>query len=315
MEVIHTIGRRKTSFARIFLSKGKGKITVNKKNYTDYFTTATLQYKIIQPFFLTDTEGSYDLKVTVKGGGITGQRNHYMNTFLILQTLTNGASEAQTVNEVSTTDGIQQVDVSILELLLEGGIYIMAPLALMSMIAIYVFIERTLAIRKAEKVAPDFMDKIRDYISQGSFESARNLCQDSDTPMARMLDKGISRIGKDLKDISVAIENIGKLEIYNLEKNLSSLATVAGAAPMVGFLGTVIGMVNVFLDMETAGTVRVEDISSGTKQAMITTIVGLIVGIIAYMAYNNLVSKVSKVVHKMEATSIEFIDILEEPAA
>ena len=238
-----------------------------------------------------------------------------MNTFLILQTLSTGASEAQAVNESSATDGIQQVDVSILELLLEGGIYIMAPLALMSMIAIYVFIERTLAIRKAEKVAPDFMNKIRDYISQGSFESASNLCQDSDTPMARMLDKGISRIGKDLKDISVAIENIGKLEIYNLEKNLSSLATVAGAAPMVGFLGTVIGMVNVFLDMETAGTVRVEDISSGTKQAMITTIVGLIVGIIAYMAYNNLVSKVSKVVHKMEATSIEFIDILEEPAA
>ena len=238
-----------------------------------------------------------------------------MNNFLILQTLTTGTSEAQAINESAASDGIQQVDVSILELLLEGGIYIMAPLALMSMIAIYVFIERTLAIRKAEKVTPDFMDKIRDYISQGSFESARNLCQDSDTPMARMLDKGISRIGKDLKDISVAIENIGKLEIYNLEKNLSSLATVAGAAPMVGFLGTVIGMVNVFLDMETAGTVRVEDISSGTKQAMITTIVGLIVGIIAYMAYNNLVSKGSKVVHKMEATSIEFIDILEEPAA
>ena len=238
-----------------------------------------------------------------------------MNNFLILQSLTTGTGEAQALNESSAADGIQQVDVSILELLLEGGIYIMAPLALMSMIAIYVFIERTLAIRKAEKVAPDFMDKIRDYISQGSFDSARNLCQDSDTPMARMLDKGISRIGKDLKDISVAIENIGKLEIYNLEKNLSSLATVAGAAPMVGFLGTVIGMVNVFLDMETAGTVRVEDISSGTKQAMITTIVGLIVGIIAYMAYNNLVSRVSKVVHKMEATSIEFIDILEEPAA
>ena len=169
-----------------------------------------------------------------------------MNNFLILQTLTTGASEAQAINESAASDGIQQVDVSIFELLLEGGIYIMAPLALMSMIAIYVFIERTLAIRKAEKVTPDFMDKIRDYISQGSFESARNLCQDSDTPMARMLDKGISRIGKDLKDISVAIENIGKLEIYNLEKNLSSLATVAGAAPMVGFLGTVIGMVNVF---------------------------------------------------------------------
>ena len=129
-----------------------------------------------------------------------------------------------------------------------------------------------------------------------------------------MLDKGISRIGKPLKDISVAIENVGKLEIYRLEKNLSTLATVAGAAPMVGFLGTVIGMVNVFLDMEAAGTVQVSDISSGTKQAMVTTIVGLIVGILAYMAYNHLVSQVSKVVHRMEANSLEFIDILEEPA-
>jgi biopolymer transport protein ExbB len=172
-----------------------------------------------------------------------------------------------------------------------------------------------MAIAKAEKVSPDFMNKIRDYIGQGSFDSARNLCQSSNTPMARMLDKGISRIGKDLKDISVSIENIGKLEIYNLEKNLSSLATIASAAPMLGFLGTVLGMVQVFLDMEQVGTVSVEHISSGTKQAMITTIVGLVVGIIAYMAYNNLVSKVSKVIHKMEATTIEFIDILEEPAA
>jgi biopolymer transport protein ExbB len=171
-----------------------------------------------------------------------------------------------------------------------------------------------MAIRNAEKVAPDFMNKIKDYVSSGNFASARNLCATSNTPMARMLDKGISRIGKDLKDISVAIENIGKLEIYSLEKNLGVLATVAGAAPMLGFLGTVIGMVNVFLQMEQAGTVRVEDISGGTKQAMITTIVGLIVGIIAYMAYNHLVSKVSKVINKMEATTIEFIDILEEPA-
>ena len=120
---------------------------------------------------------------------------------------------------------------------------------------------------------------------------------------------------KPLKDISASIENVGKLEIYSLEKNLSSLATIAGAAPMIGFLGTVIGMVNVFLDMENAGMVRVDDISSGTKQAMITTIVGLIVGIIAYMSYNHLVSRVSKVIHKMEASSLEFIDILEEPAS
>ena len=238
-----------------------------------------------------------------------------MWTSLLLQTLTTGAGTSESAVPEVAADVIQQVDVSLLDLLMEGGWYIMSPLALMSIMAIYVFFERSLAIRKAERVIPDFMEKLRDYIGQGSFESARNLCQQSDTPMARMLDKGISRIGKDLKDISVSIENIGKLEIYNLEKNLSSLATVSGAAPMVGFLGTVIGMVNVFLDMEQAGTVRVEDISSGTKQAMITTIVGLIVGIIAFMAYNHLVSKGSKVVHQMEATSIEFIDILEEPAS
>ena len=216
--------------------------------------------------------------------------------------------------EVASTDVVQEVEVNVLQLLMEGGWYIMIPLALMSLIGMYVFFERFLAIRKADKVSPDFMQKLKDYISQGNLSSARNLCADSNTPVARMLDKGISRIGKPLKDISVAIENVGKLEIYRLEKNLSTLATVAGAAPMVGFLGTVIGMVNVFLDMEAAGTVQVSDISSGTKQAMVTTIVGLIVGILAYMAYNHLVSQVSKVIHRMEANSLEFIDILEEPA-
>ena len=237
-----------------------------------------------------------------------------MKTFMLLDVTTGG----QVAEEMG--EAIQQVDISILELILEGssgigGGAVMILLALMSVAAIYLFFERTMAIAKAEKVSPDFMNKIRDYIGQGSFDSARNLCQSSNTPMARMLDKGISRIGKDLKDISVSIENIGKLEIYNLEKNLSSLATIASAAPMLGFLGTVLGMVQVFLVMEQVGTVSVEHISSGTKQAMITTIVGLVVGIIAYVAYNNLVSKVSKVIHKMEATTIEFIDILEEPAA
>lgn len=210
-------------------------------------------------------------------------------------------------------DGPREVSVSVLELLMEGGWYIMIPLAVLSVLAIYIFIERTLAINKAMKEEKDFMNKIKDYINEGKLDSAKNLCSTSNTPMARMLEKGIMRIGKPLQDISVAIENIGKLEIYLLEKNLSTLATIAGAAPMIGFLGTVIGMVNVFLDMEVAGTVQVEDISSGTKQAMVTTIVGLIVGIVAYMTYNHLVSKVSKVIHKMEGSSIEFIDILEEP--
>jgi biopolymer transport protein ExbB len=227
----------------------------------------------------------------------------------MLHTIFLQANTADTV-----TDTISEVDVNILELLMEGGWYIMLPLALMSIFAMYVYFERYMAIHRAQKTSPDFMQRLKDYISQGQLPSAKNLCADNDTPMARMLEKGISRIGKPLSDISTAIENVGKLEIYILEKNMNILATVAGAAPMVGMLGTVIGMVNVFIDMEAVGTVGIDAISSGTKQAMVTTIVGLIVGILAYMAYNHLVGKVSKVVHKMEATSLEFIDILEEPA-
>ena len=228
---------------------------------------------------------------------------------LLLQGTINAANEAaENISEES-----KEVTVSILDLLMEGGWYIMIPLALLSIIAIYIFFERTFAITKALKEEKDFMNKIKDYIHDGKLDSAKNLCSTSHTPIARMLGKGIARIGKPLKDISASIENVGKLEIYSLEKNLSLLATIAGVAPMIGFLGTVSGMVQVFVQMEVAGSVEVQDISAGTKQAMVTTIVGLIVGIIAYMAYNYLVGKVSKVIHKMEASSIEFIDILEEP--
>ena len=229
-----------------------------------------------------------------------------MYKFLLLQ-----ADTSQVAAE--TTEGVTEVNV--LELLMTGGWYIMLPLAFMSLIAMYVYFERYFAIRKAAAESPDFMNRIKDYISSAQLPSAKNLCAQNDTPMARMMEKGIARIGKPLKDIATSIENVGKLEIYKMEKNINILATIAGAAPMVGMLGTVIGMVNVFLEMESTGTIQVTDISSGTKQAMVTTIVGLVVGIIAYMAYNHLVGKVSKVVHKMESTSIEFIDILEEPAS
>ena len=218
-----------------------------------------------------------------------------------------------TVADSTSVDASSESSTSVLQLLMEGGWYIMIPLALLSIVAIYIFFERTLAISKALKEEKNFMNKIKDYIHDGKLDSAKNLCSTTHTPIARMLGKGIARIGKPLKDISTSIENIGKLEIYNLEKNMNVLATIAGAAPMIGFLGTVIGMVQVFVQMEASGSVEVTDISSGTKQAMVTTIVGLIVGIIAYMSYNYLVGKVSKMIHKMEATSIEFIDILEEP--
>ena len=171
--------------------------------------------------------------------------------------------QADPVLDPVATDGITEVNVNVLELLMTGGWYIMLPLAMMSLIAMYVYFERFFAIKKAAAESPDFMNRIKDYISAGQLPSAKNLCAENDTPMARMMEKGVARIGKPLKDIAISIENVGKLEIYKMEKNINILATIAGAAPMVGMLGTVIGMVNVFLDMEAAGTVQVSDISAG----------------------------------------------------
>jgi biopolymer transport protein ExbB len=205
--------------------------------------------------------------------------------------------------------------ISIWQLIVDGGWYIMGPLGIMSLIAIYIIIERSMAIRRALREEKDFMNKIRDYIHEGKIDSARNLCAQSTSPISRMLDKGISRIGKPLKDIEVSIENAGKLEIYQLEKGLSVLATIAGAAPMIGFLGTVIGMIVTFHTMKISGAgVEISQLSGGIMQAMVTTVAGLVIGIIAYVAYNTLVARVSKVVQNMEATTIAFMDVLESPA-
>jgi len=204
--------------------------------------------------------------------------------------------------------------ISIWELIVNGGWYIMIPLAILSIIAIYVFAERWMAISRASKEDKDFMNRIKDYVSDGKLEAARSLCLSTPTPIARMLDKGIARIGKPMDDISASIENVGKLEVYKLEKGLAVVATVAGAAPMIGFLGTVIGMIMTFHAMKISGNgVEIAALSGGIMQAMVTTVAGLIIGIIAYIAYNTLVVRVDKVVHRMEARSIEFIDLLEEP--
>ena len=205
--------------------------------------------------------------------------------------------------------------ISIWELIQNGGWYIMGPLGIMSLIAIYIIIERSMAIRRALKEEKDFMNKIRDYIHEGKIDSARNLCAQTVSPISRMLDKGISRIGKPLKDIEVSIENSGKLEVYQLEKGLSVLATISGAAPMIGFLGTVIGMIVTFHTMKISGAgVEIAQLSGGIMQAMVTTVAGLVIGIIAYVAYNTLVARVNKVVQNMEATTIAFMDVLESPA-
>jgi biopolymer transport protein ExbB len=196
-----------------------------------------------------------------------------------------------------------------------GGIVIMLSLLVLSIIAVYIFIERYITIKKAAEEDINFMNEIKDFIHDGKLEAARSLCKSTPTPISRMIEKGVNRIGKPLNDIAAAIENTGKLELFKLEKNLATLATISGAAPMIGFLGTVIGMILAFHQMASAGgNIDVEMLAEGIYTAMVTTVAGLVVGIIAYIGYNLLVAKVEKVVFKMEARTTEFLDILNEPA-
>ncbi|GIV41178.1 MAG: biopolymer transporter ExbB [Vicingaceae bacterium] len=213
------------------------------------------------------------------------------------------------VAEVSRVETI-----SVWELIMMGGWYIMIPMGLMSMFAVYIIIERMIAINKAQKEDPNFMMQIKDYILDGKIESALNLCKMNQSPVARMVEKGISRFGRPLNDIKTAIENTGKLEVAKLEKSLSWLATISGAAPMLGFLGTVLGMIKTFHDMYTAGNeVEIANLAGGIMQAMVTTATGLVIGIIAYVGYNVLVARVERVVYKLEARIMEFMDLLNEP--
>ena len=193
------------------------------------------------------------------------------------------------------------------------SLIVMSLLFLFSFTAIYVFIERFMTIQRALKGKKDFMQKINDFVLSGDLNGAKDLCNSSNNPIARMIEKGLQRVGKPMKDITTSIENVGKLEISQLERRLSMLATISGVAPMLGFLGTVLGMVKVFQNMSKEKTFEIASLSGGIMEAMITTVGGLIVGIIAYVAYNYLVSKVDKVIHNMEGASIEFIDILEAP--
>lgn len=206
---------------------------------------------------------------------------------------------------------------SIIELITTGGtagIVIIAILALLFIAAVYIYFERIFAIKEASKVDSNFMNQIRDYVSDGKIDSAQNLCATTNSPVSRLISKGISRIGKPLDDINTAIENAGRLEIYGLEKNVSVLATISGAAPMIGFLGTVIGMIlSIFEIANSGGSIDIKTLADGLYTAMTTTVGGLIVGIVAYIAYNHLVVKTNKVVYKMEANSVEFLDLLNEP--
>ncbi|MDN4164061.1 MotA/TolQ/ExbB proton channel family protein [Cytophagales bacterium LB-30] len=206
-----------------------------------------------------------------------------------------------------------QESVTLIDLLLKGGL-MMVPLFILSVLAIAIFVERVLTIRKAAQTPVQFMEKVKSMVLNGDINGAKLICKDTDTPIARMIEKGLSRIGSPLKTIEASIENVGKIELYRLEKNLSLLATISGAAPMIGFLGTVTGMIQAFIAIaQEEGSVSPKLLSSGIYEAMITTAVGLVIGIIAYLGYNFLVARVQKLVHAMEYNSIDFIDLLQEP--
>jgi len=213
----------------------------------------------------------------------------------------------------SALDAPSHVSLSLWDLAMKGGL-LMIPIGALSIVAVYIFMERYFAIRKASQTDENFMNRIKDYIHDGKIESALALCHSTNSPIANMIEKGVQRIGRPLNDINTAIENVGRLEVFKLERGLPTLATVAGGAPMLGFLGTVTGMIRAFYDMSMAGNnIDIEILSSGIYEAMVTTVAGLSVGIIAYFAYNILVSSVEKVVNGLEARTVEFMDLLNEP--
>jgi biopolymer transport protein ExbB len=231
--------------------------------------------------------------------------------FLIQDGLANGLNET-TSGLVNTTAKAPVGNFDIMEQLMKGW-YIYIPQLIMSVVAVYIIIERSLLVGKADKEEANFMAKIKEYISQGKLDSARNLCGTSQTPVARMIEKGVSRIGKPVEEIKKAIENVGKLETAKLERNVNILATIAGIAPVFGFLGTVFGVITIFRDIAEAGSLQIGTVSEGLYLKMISSAVGLIVFIIAYVGYNTLVTRIGKVVNKMESNAVEFMDILEQP--
>jgi len=230
-----------------------------------------------------------------------------MNLNFLLQTVIGDTTASETgVEQVAYWDVLKESSQGF-------GLVINIILALMLGYTIFVFVERYLALRKATKEEAGLLSKIREYIIGGKIDMAKDYCARSNSPSARMLEKGIARLGKPLDSISASIENTGKLEISRLEQRLSFLATAAGAAPMIGFLGTTVGMVMVFIDLQNESSLELDVIAPGIMTAMITTVAGLIVGIVAYIGYNFLVARIGRVVYQMENDALEFMDLLNEP--
>lgn len=237
-----------------------------------------------------------------------------MITMILLAAAQVAADTLAGANPVLTPVVSGEPQMNLWDMACKGG-WIMIVLAVMSVIAFYIFFERTFAIKKAGKEDPLFMDRIRDYIKSGEIKSAINYCRIANTPSARMIEKGITRIGRPVSDVQAAIESTGNFEVAKLENGLSIMATISSGAPMIGFLGTVTGMVQAFWNMANAGNnIDITLLSSGIYEAMITTVGGLVVGILTMFAYNHLVYRVDKVVSQMEARTMSFMDLLNEPS-
>ncbi|PLX08427.1 MAG: biopolymer transporter ExbB [Marinilabiliales bacterium] len=222
--------------------------------------------------------------------------------------------QVDSLQNVPSTGQEGELTMSFFDMALKGG-WIMIVLAVLSVIAVYIFIDRFIAIKKASKEQKSFMDNIKNFIFEGKVDQALDNCRMNEGPLARMIEKGVLRIGRPLGDVNAAVENVGKQEVAKLERGLPVLASIAGGAPMIGFLGTVMGMVRAFYDMASAGNnIDVTLLSNGIYTAMVTTVGGLIVGIIAYFGYNILVARVNNLVARLETKSTEFMDILNEPA-
>ena len=218
----------------------------------------------------------------------------------------------QVVQTASQTDINQDGKISLGEMLTMGG-WLMVPLILLFLLTIFFFFERLMAIRKASRIDSNFMNIIRDHIFNGNVSAARSFAKNTNNPVARIIDKGIQRIGKPIENIERSMENVGKLELYNMEKNLSLLSLIAGIAPMFGFLGTIIGMFQLFYTLAATGEFTIQSMANGIYTKMITSATGLIIGLLAYIAHSYLVTQVDKTANKMEGASSEFLDILQEP--
>lgn len=220
--------------------------------------------------------------------------------------------QTDTLQKAATNVVVATEKISLLTLLDKGG-WIMYPLYMLLIAAIFVFIERVIAIKKAAAIDANFMNIVRDHILNGNIQAARSVTKNTENPVAKMIDKGIQRIGKPIDAIEKSMENVGKLEMYKMEKNLSILSLIAGIAPMFGFLGTIIGMVQLFYGIASTGEYTLNTIAGGIYTKMITSATGLIIGLIAYVGHNYLSTQIDKTANKMEAASADFIDVLQEP--